>query len=82
LTDLNRGVELIVTGKTGTREIVGRQPTVKVLERIARRVYGVRNNIIDPFKNVRLQTIMTLYCEQKKRSKTSVLRFNICLSVT
>ena len=52
LTDLNRGVELIVTGKTGTREIVGRQPTVKVLERIARRVYGVRNNIIDPFKNV------------------------------
>jgi len=52
LTDLNRGVELIVTGKTGTREIVGRQPTVKVLERIARRVYGVRNNIIDPFKDV------------------------------
>ena len=52
LTDLNRGAELIVTGKTGTREIVGRQPTVKVLERIARRVYGVRNNIIDPFKNV------------------------------
>ncbi|ALK87613.1 tyrosine-type recombinase/integrase [Limnohabitans sp. 63ED37-2] len=52
LTDLNRGVELIVTGKTGTREIVGRQPTVKVLERIARRVYGVKNNIIDPFKDV------------------------------
>ena len=52
LTDLNRGVELIVTGKTGTREIVGRQPTVKVLERIVRRVYGVRNNIIDPFKDV------------------------------
>jgi integrase len=52
LTDLNRGVELTVSGKTGTREIVGRQPTVKVLERIARRVYGVRNNIIDPFKGV------------------------------
>ena len=52
LTDLNRGVELTVSGKTGTREIVGRQPTVKVLERIARRVYGVRNNIIDPFKDV------------------------------
>ena len=52
LTDLNRGVELTVTGKTGTREIVGREPTVKVLERIARRVYGVKNNIIDPFKNV------------------------------
>ena len=52
LTDLNRGVELTVSGKTGTREIVGRQPTVKVLERIARRVYGVRNNIVDPFKDV------------------------------
>jgi integrase len=52
LTDLNRGVELIVSGKTGTREIVGRQPTVKVLERIARRVYGVKNSISDPFKGV------------------------------
>lgn len=52
LTELNRGVELIVSGKTGTREIVGRQPTVKVLERIARRVYGVRNNINEPFKDV------------------------------
>jgi integrase len=52
LTDLNRGVELTVSGKTGTREIVGRQPTVKVLERIARRVYGVKNNIIDPFKDI------------------------------
>jgi integrase len=52
LTELNRGVELIVTGKTGAREMVGREPTVKVLERIARRVYGVRNNIIDPFKDV------------------------------
>jgi len=52
LLDLNRGVELTVTGKTGTREIVGRNPTVKVLERIARRVYGLRNNIIDPFKDI------------------------------
>ncbi len=49
LTDLNRPK---LEAKTGTREIVGRQPTVKVLERIARRVYGVRNNIIDPFKDV------------------------------
>lgn len=52
LTDLNRGVELIVTGKTGTREIVGRQPTVKALERVARRNYGVKNSIVDPFKDV------------------------------
>jgi len=51
-TDLNRGVELIVSGKTGTREIVGRQPTVKALERVARRNYGVKNSIVDPFKDV------------------------------
>jgi integrase len=52
LANLNRIVEMTVTGKTGTRQIIGRQPTVKVLERIARRVYNVRNSISDPFKDV------------------------------
>lgn len=52
LTDLNRIVEMTVSGKTGTRQIIGRLPTVKVLERISRRVYGVKNSIIDPFKDV------------------------------
>lgn len=52
LTDLNRIVEMTVTGKTGTRQIIGRLPTVKVLERISRRVYGVKNSITDPLKNV------------------------------
>jgi len=52
LTDLNRIVEMTVTGKTGTRQIIGRNPTVKVLERISRRIYGVRNNIVHPLKGV------------------------------
>jgi integrase len=51
-TDLNRIVEMTVTGKTGTRQIIGRLPTVKVLERISRRNYGVKNSIVDPLKDV------------------------------
>ena len=52
LTDLRRIVEMTVTGKTGARQIIGRSPTVRVLERIARRVYGVKNSVSDPFKDV------------------------------
>lgn len=52
LTDLRRIVEMTVSGKTGARQIIGRSPTVKVLERIARRVYGVKNSVSDPFKDV------------------------------
>ena len=52
LANLNRIVEMTVSGKTGTRQIIGRQPTVRVLEHIARRVYGVKNSISDPFKDV------------------------------
>jgi integrase len=51
-TDLRRTVEMTVSGKTGAHQIIGRSPTVKVLERIARRVYGVKNSISDPFKDV------------------------------
>jgi integrase len=52
LTDLRRIVEMTVSGKTGVRQIIGRSPTVRVLERIARRVYGVKNSVSDPFKDV------------------------------
>jgi integrase len=52
LTDLRRIVEMTVSGKTGTRQIIGRLPTVKVLERIARRMYGVKNSVSDPFKGI------------------------------
>ncbi len=52
LTNLNRTVEMTVSGKTGTRQIIGRQPTVKVLEQIARRNYGISNPVVDPFKSI------------------------------
>jgi integrase len=50
--NLNRSCELTVTGKTGTRQIIGRQPTVKVLERIAKRNYGIESALTDPLKDL------------------------------
>ena len=52
LHTLNRSVEMTVSGKTGTRQIIGRQPSVKVLERIARRNYGIKDSVADPFKKL------------------------------
>lgn len=52
LHNLNRSVEMTVSGKTGTRQIIGRQPSVKVLERIARRNYGIKDSVVDPFKKL------------------------------
>jgi integrase len=50
--ELRRVVEMVVTGKVGRRKTLGRLPTVKVLERIARRNYGIKNSIVDPFKGI------------------------------
>lgn len=50
--NLNRTVELVVSGKTGTRTIIGRAPTVKALTRIAVRNYGVEPSITEPLKDV------------------------------
>lgn len=50
--NLNRTVELVVSGKTGTRTIIGRAPTVKALTRIAVRNYGVEPSITEPLKGV------------------------------
>jgi integrase len=52
LPDLNRSCFMVVSGKTGPREIAGMRMTVKALERIIRRNYGLDNPITDPFKNV------------------------------
>ena len=45
---LNRSCEMTVKGKTGQRQIIGRLPSVRVLERIALRNYGVASSIKDP----------------------------------
>jgi integrase len=39
---------MTVKGKTGQRQIIGRLPSVRVLERIALRNYGVASSIKDP----------------------------------
>ena len=45
---LNRSCEMTVKGKTGQRQIIGRLPSIRVLERIAMRNYGVKSTIRDP----------------------------------
>lgn len=50
--DLNRSLQIVVTGKTGTRTIVAMDPTVKALAQIARRNYGYKNNALNPLKEV------------------------------
>ena len=45
---LNRSCEMTVKGKTGQRQIIGRLPSIRVLERIAMRNYGVKSKIRDP----------------------------------
>lgn len=49
LAKLNRSVEMTVTGKTGTRTIVGMKRTVQVLERIAKRNYDIDDSVVNPF---------------------------------
>jgi integrase len=69
LTDLNRFVEMTVSGKTGTRQIIGRSPTVQVLERIAYRVYGAKNSIDDPFKDIATANNDDYVLRQKESQK-------------
>jgi len=45
---LNRSCEMTVKGKTGQRQIIGRLPSIRVLERIAMRNYRVKSTIRDP----------------------------------
>jgi integrase len=52
--NLNRSVEMTVTGKTGTRTIVGMKRTVQVLERIAKRNYEIEGSIVNPFAKLTL----------------------------
>ena len=50
--NLNRTVELVVSGKTGTREIYGRVPTIKALTRVAQRNYGITPSVLNPLQGV------------------------------
>jgi integrase len=50
--NLNRSVELRVSGKTGPRTCVGMQRACDALTRIARRLYNVNDNIARPFESL------------------------------
>ena len=52
LSNLNRSLELTISGKTGTRTIVAMLRTVKALERIAKRNYDIDDSITEPFKQL------------------------------
>ncbi len=52
LHNLNRSCEMTVSGKTGTRQIIGRLPSVKVLERIAKRNYDIEGTLTNPLSEV------------------------------
>ncbi len=50
--NMNRTVQMTVSGKTGARTIIGRAPTVKALVRVAVRNYGIEPTILKPLANV------------------------------
>lgn len=45
-------LEMTVTGKTGTRQIIARNESVKAILRIAKRNYGHKPTVNDPFKKL------------------------------
>lgn len=68
-TDLNRSCELTVTGKTGTRQMLGMNPTIKAFVRIIERNYDIRNNYIEPFKDVAVKTNNDYVFRTKAKAK-------------
>lgn len=50
--DLGLSCEMMVTGKTGTRNILGMEPTVRALQRIAKRNYSKVGTLLEPLKYV------------------------------
>ena len=51
-TDFQHGVVMVVSGKTGRREIIGNRRTVRALQRIAMRNYGIEKSIANPLANL------------------------------
>lgn len=68
-TDMNRSCEMTVTGKTGTRVMLGMNPTVKAFVRIIQRNYGIRNNYVEPFKDVAVTTNADYVFRTKDKDK-------------
>jgi integrase len=54
--NLNLSCELTVTGKTGTRTILGMERTVKAMQRIAKRNYGKSGTAFEPLRDIAIAT--------------------------
>jgi integrase len=54
--NLNLSCELTVTGKTGTRTMVGMERTVRAMQRIAKRNYDKVGGLLEPLKGVAIAT--------------------------
>ena len=67
--NLNRSVEMTVTGKTGTRTIVGMKRTVQALERIALRNYGTKGSVVNPFAKLTVPSNEDYVFRTKKKAK-------------
>lgn len=74
IANLNRSCEMIVTGKTGTRTIVGMQRTVKALERIALRNYGIDGNITNPFAKLTVPSNNDFILRRKNKEAATSLQ--------
>ena len=66
---LNISVEMTVTGKTGTRTIVGMKRTVQALERIALRNYGTKDSIVNPLASLAVPSNNDYVFRTKKKVK-------------
>ena len=71
LANLNRSCEMIVTGKTGTRTIVGMQRTVKALERLATRNYGIDDGVSNPFAKLTVPSNNDYVLRRKDKSEAT-----------
>lgn len=67
--NLNFSCELTVTGKTGTRTMLGMERTVRALQRIAKRNFENVGTLLDPLKYVAIPTNGDLVFRSKTKAK-------------
>ena len=68
-TELNRSCEMVVSGKTGVRTIVGMNPTVTAFVRIIKRNYGIENQMKSPFDGIAIASNddFVFYTKEKEK---------------
>lgn len=67
--ELNYSCELTVTGKTGTRTMLGMDRTVRALQRIAKRNYERVGQVLEPLKHVAIATNNDYVFRTKAKAK-------------